>query len=138
MPYLDIKLTGPCQPETVARVATRMTNLVADILHKKRELTSVAVHCVPPGHWYVGGKSLTEQGRASFSLEVNVTEGTNSSDEKSAFVSAAFAAAEGILGRIDVASYVIVREVAADAWGYQGMTQEYRRTRNQHPIGEAA
>ena len=138
MPYLDLKISGPCQPETIARFATRMTSLVADILRKKRELTSIAAHCVPPGHWYVGGKSLTEQGRASFFLEVNVTDGTNSTDEKAAFVAAAFAAAEGILGRLDAASYVIVRDVAADAWGYQGMTEEYRRTRSLQPIGEAA
>ena len=136
MPYLDIKLSGPCQPETVARFGTRMTDLVAEVLHKKRELTSVAIHCVPPGHWYVGGKALTEQGRTSFFLEVNVTAGTNSGEEKAAFIAAAFAVAEGMLGRLDAASYIIVREVAADAWGYQGLTQEYRRTRQ--PIGEAA
>ena len=36
------------------------------------------------------------------------------------------AVAGDLLGRLDVASYVIVRDVRADAWGYQGRTQEFR------------
>jgi 4-oxalocrotonate tautomerase len=127
MPYLDIKLSGPCLPANIEKFAARMTDLVVDILHKKREVTAVAVHCVPPDHWCVGGDSITAQGRASFFLEANVTAGTNSAGEKDAFIAAAFETAEGILGKLDVASYVIVREVPADAWGYQGLTQEYRR-----------
>jgi 4-oxalocrotonate tautomerase len=126
MPYLDIKLGAACLPENVDKFATRMTDLVVDLLHKKRELTSVAVHCVPPGHWYVGGTPLSASGHATFFLEVNITEGTNTKPEKSTFVAAAFAAAESILGRLDVASYVILRDVRADAWGYQGLTQEFR------------
>ncbi len=136
MPYLDINIGGPCLPETIARFGTRMTELAADILHKQRELTAVAVHCVPPGHWYVGGAALAEQGRTSFFLEANVTAGTNTKEEKAAFVAAAFAAAESILGRLDAASYVIVRDVAADAWGYQGLTQEYRRLHRPPAGGE--
>jgi 4-oxalocrotonate tautomerase len=131
MPYLDIKLSGPCLPANIGKFAARMTDLVVDVLHKKREVTSVAVHCVPPGHWNVGGESITVQGRATFFLEANVTAGTNSSDEKAAFIAAAFEAAEGILGKLDAASYVIVREVPADAWGYQGRTQEFRRLNRQ-------
>jgi 4-oxalocrotonate tautomerase len=138
MPYVDIKISGPCLPETVERFATHMTGLVAEVLHKKRELTAVAVHCIPPGHWHVGGQSLSGQGLTSFFLEVNVTEGTNTKDEKAAFVAAAFAAAENILGRLDAAAYVIVRDVAADAWGYQGMTQEYRHIHNMIAAGAAA
>lgn len=126
MPYLDIRLGAPCLPETVERFATRMTELTADLLHKKRELTSVSVQCVSPGHWYVGGRALSAMGGSTFFLEVNVTEGTNTKQEKADFVAAAFAAAEGILGKLDVASYVIVRNVAADAWGWQGLTQEFR------------
>lgn len=127
MPYLDIRLGAPCLPETVERFAKHMTDLTADILHKKRELTSVSVQCVPPGHWFVGGRSLSVTGGSTFFLEVNVTEGTNTATEKADFVAAAFAAAEAILGKLDAAAYVIVRDVAAEAWGWQGKTQAWRR-----------
>jgi 4-oxalocrotonate tautomerase len=106
-----------------------MTDLTVDILGKRREVTAAVVQCVAPGHWTIGGESLNASGRGSFFLEANVTEGSNTQEQKAAFVSAAFAAAEAILGSLDAASYVIVREAAADAWGYQGQTQAARATR---------
>lgn len=127
MPFIDIKLAGPCLPENIERFAARMTELVVDRLHKQRELTAAVVHCMAPHHWHVGGRAVSADGRATFFVEVNVTAGTNTPEDKAGFIAAAFAAAEAILGRIDAASYVIVREVAADAWGYQGLTQAARR-----------
>lgn len=129
MPFLDIRLSAPCLPGKVAQIAARMTDLTVEILGKRREVTSAAVQCVAPGHWMVGGESLNATGRGSFFLEVNVTEGTNTPEQKTAFVAAAFAAAEAILGRLDAASYVIVREIPANAWGYQGQTQASRSAR---------
>jgi len=127
MPYLDIRIAAPCLPETVRKFATRLTDLTADLLAKRRELTAVSLQCVAPGHWYVGGASLSEVGGTSFFIEANVTAGSNNAEQKEAFVAAAFAAAEDILGQLDAASYVIVREVPADAWGYQGRTQAARK-----------
>ncbi|MBK6631772.1 MAG: tautomerase family protein [Betaproteobacteria bacterium] len=129
MPFLDIRLTAPCLPEKVAEIAERMTDLTVEMLGKRREVTAVAVQCIAPGHWTIGGESLNVSGRSSFFLEVNVTEGTNTPEQKAAFIAAAFAAAETVLGRLDAASYVIVREVAAEAWGYQGQTQATRAAR---------
>lgn len=127
MPFIDIKLAGPCLPENIERFATCMTDLVVDVLHKQRELTAAAVQCVAPHHWHVGGRAVSADGRTTFCVEANVTAGTNTAEEKAAFIAAAFAAAEGILGRIDATSYVIVREIPADAWGWQGRTQMARR-----------
>jgi 4-oxalocrotonate tautomerase len=127
MPYLDIRIAAPCLPETVQKFAARLTDLTADLLAKRRELTAVSVQCVAPGHWYVGGVSLSDVGGTSFCVEANVTAGSNDAAQKEAFVAAAFAAAEEILGKLDAASYVIVREVPADAWGYQGKTQAQRK-----------
>jgi 4-oxalocrotonate tautomerase len=126
MPYLDIRIAAPCLPETVQKFAARLTDLTAELLAKKRELTAVSLQCIAPGHWYVGGVSLSDVGGTSFFVEANVTAGTNDARQKEAFVAAAFAVAEEILGKLDAASYVIVREVPADAWGYQGKTQAQR------------
>ena len=136
MPFLDIRLPAPCLPEKVTKIAERMTDLTVSVLGKRREVTAANVHCVAPGHWTIGGESLNVSGRGSFFLEVNITEGTNTPEQKAAFVAAAFAAAESILGKLDAASYVIVREVAADAWGYQGQTQAARAA--QRPSHAAA
>lgn len=127
MPYLDIKLSGPCLPDNIRKLAACMTDLAVHVLHKNRDLTAATVHCVPPGHWTIGGEPIADRGQTSFFLEINVTAGTNTTDEKNAFVAAAFKTAEGILGKLADASYVIVRELAADAWGYRGVTQQDRR-----------
>ena len=129
MPYLDIKLSGPCLPQNIEKFAARMTDLVVEVLHKRREVTAAAVQCVAPHHWHIGGTAVSADGRSTFFVEANVTAGTNTPQEKAAFIAAAFAAAESILGQLAAASYVIVREVPADAWGYQGLTQEVRGLR---------
>lgn len=62
-------------------------------------------------------------------LEISVTEGTNTAQEKEAFIAAAFEELQHQLGHgqlLAPASYVIVREVSATNWGYGGQTQATR------------
>ena len=52
----------------------------------------------------------------------------NTDAEKAAFIGAAFEALGAALGPIAPASYVVVEEIDAAAWGYGGRTQAARRT----------
>ena len=106
-----------------------LTDLTADILKKKRDLIAVAVEYVDPAAWFIGGSVLAEEGHCSFYLEIKVTEGTNTKDEKSMYVSHVFTALESILGSVAPASYITIHDVHADSWGYQGQSQEYRYIR---------
>ena len=81
MPYLNLKLCASSSPETASRLAQCLTDLTAEILKKKRELTAVAVEFVAPAHWHIGGASLAAQSLRSFYLDIKVTEGTNTKDE---------------------------------------------------------
>jgi len=126
MPYLNVKLSAPPSQQTTAAIAAQLTELTTAVLHKKRELTSVAVEYVPSGQCFIGGESLAAQGLATFYLDIKVTEGTNSKDEKAAYVSQVFAAVETLLGKLHPTSYIVIHEVRGDAWGYQGRTQEFR------------
>ena len=60
-------------------------------------------------------------------LEITVTQGTNTNDEKQAFVEQTWRELERHLGPLHEASYVIVREVPATDWGFGGVTQERRK-----------
>ncbi len=126
MPYLNVKLSAPESPETTERIASTLTALTADVLKKKRELTSVALDYISAQRWYIGGASLAAQGTSTFYLDVKITEGTNTKDEKASYVRQVFAAVESVLGKLHPASYIVIHEVRADAWGYAGATQEYR------------
>lgn len=133
MPYLNVRLSTPLPDGAPARVAALLTDLTAEVLKKKRELTAVVIDPVRAEHWFIGGAPLgaaigekASPPVASFYLDIKVTEGTNTKDEKAAYVQRVFAGLQSILGPLDPASYVVIHEVRADAWGYGGATQEFR------------
>lgn len=127
MPFLNVKISAPPSPELSRRVAEGLSEITARVLKKRPDLTSIAVGHVPPEHWSVAGRSLAEQGKASFWLDVKVTDGTNSKDEKAAYVREVFSFMAETLDRpLHEESYVLVDEVRGDAYGYGGLTQEHR------------
>jgi 4-oxalocrotonate tautomerase len=82
---------------------------------------------VPAARWHMGGTDVT--GPTAF-LEISIIAGTNTPQEKAAFIAAAFVELQTQLGLgqpLASASYVIVREVPATDWGYGGQTQAARR-----------
>jgi 4-oxalocrotonate tautomerase len=129
MPYLNVKIAAPASAETCTKVATLLTELTASILGKKRELTAVAVEFTEPRQWFIGNVPLDQLQANSFYLDIKVTEGTNTKGEKSDYVHQVFAGMEEIIGKLAPASYIVIQEVRADAWGYQGQTQEFRYIR---------
>lgn len=130
MPYLDLTLSFDPSSKLRDRIAGALTDLTVSVLGKQRELIAVSMRTTPASHWTIGGSSLAAQGLASFHLDVQVTEGTNVKREKAAYVARVFEAMAGLLGPLAPASYVVIHELRADAWGYGGRTQEERYIRN--------
>lgn len=75
-------------------------------------------------------RSLVHRRRASgllaLWLDIKITQGTNTKAETTAFVKAAFAGMEAILGKLHRECYVFVHAVDGDAYGYGGRTQNGR------------
>lgn len=130
MPYLNVKLCAASSQEASAKIALVLTDLTTEFLKKKRELTAVTVEYIAAEQWFIGGTPITDQFVSSFYLDIRITEGTNTKDEKAIYVSRVFAAIEAIIGSLAPASYIVIHEVHADAWGYQGQTQEFRYVRS--------
>ncbi|QRG07114.1 tautomerase family protein [Xanthobacter dioxanivorans] len=126
MPLLEVKLSGAPDAALAATVAATLNELTARILRKDPRVTAVAVAFIPAEHWFVGGQALAAKKRSSFSLDIQVVDGTNTKDEKAAYLDAVFAAMATLLPDLDPESYILVREVKADAYGYGGRTQESR------------
>lgn len=126
MPYLDLKLGHEIQPAEAAAIAEELTGLSTRLLGKKREVTAVTVDWLPADRWFISGRSLADSGLRSFFLRTEITAGTNTKDQKAAFVAAVFEALEQRFAPLAPASYVVIQEVAADAWGFGGRTQEHR------------
>lgn len=131
MPILKLQLSGAADTPLSAALAATLSRLTADLLHKAPELTSVAISHIDPAHWFVGGASLQAQQKTSFFLDILVTDETNTAAEKSAYVAAVFAAMQATLGELHEVSYVHVHDARPAAWGYGGLTQQFRAVRRQ-------
>lgn len=80
----------------------------------------VVIADLPTARWYVGGRDVE---RVTVLLEISITQGTNTLEQKETFIARAFAELEQQVGYgrpLEVASYVTVREVPATDLGLRG------------------
>jgi 4-oxalocrotonate tautomerase len=127
MPTLQLKVSPLQNPTRYRALAQALTRLTAEHLHKRAEVTAVMIDDLPAARWYVGG---TDMHTPTAFLEISITQGTNTAQQKEAFIAAAFAELQEQLGAgapLAEASYVIVRELPAGDWGYGGQTQAARQ-----------
>jgi len=127
MPFIRISVAGnPPAHAQVAELQRKTTQFMADILHKRPDVTVVVVESIAVGNWSIGGKHLSED-RALAQMEAFITAGTNSEEEKSDFISAAYQMLCEVLNVVLSPLYVVVVEVDAINWGYDGKTQALRK-----------
>jgi 4-oxalocrotonate tautomerase len=130
MPTLNLKVAPLQNPGRYRQLAAALTTLTAELLGKRAELTAVMIEDLPAARWYVNADEVQ---RPTACLEISITAGTNTADEKALFIKRAFAELQrqlGAGGPLEAASYVIVRELPATDWGYGGQTQQARKLRS--------
>jgi 4-oxalocrotonate tautomerase len=107
-------------------IASAVSELTARILRKDPKVTAIIVKSVDAADWFAGGRSLAEQKLASYWIDIHVSEGTNTKDEKAAYLAAMFSRMAELLGPLHHETYLHVDEVRGDAYGFGGLTQERR------------
>ncbi|HEX9241258.1 MAG TPA: 4-oxalocrotonate tautomerase family protein [Anaeromyxobacter sp.] len=126
MPMITVEVAGEPDGQLAQRIQETVTRLTAEVLGKDPRVTAVTVQFTPRRCWFVAGRSTEELGRPAFFVDVRVTDGTNTKDEKAAYVARTFAELSALLGGAHVESYVHVDDARGDAYGYGGLTQERR------------
>ncbi|HEY0235429.1 MAG TPA: 4-oxalocrotonate tautomerase family protein [Afipia sp.] len=127
MPLITVQYASPrSTPALKAEIAAAVSQLSSDVLHKDPKVTAIIVQAVEASDWFTGGRSLSEQKLASVWLDIHITDGTNTKDEKAGFIAATFRRFGELLGPLHEESYIHVHEVRADAYGFGGQTQERR------------
>jgi 4-oxalocrotonate tautomerase len=127
MPLITVTYASSREkPSLKSDVAAAVSELTAKILHKDPKVTAIIVRSVDAADWFAGGKSLAEQKLASYWLDIHISEGTNTKDEKAAYLAAVFARMAELLGPLHNETYLHVDEVKGDAYGFGGLTQERR------------
>jgi 4-oxalocrotonate tautomerase len=127
VPMISVQLGVQRSPGLSAKVARLVTDVTAKVLHKDPHVTAVAIQYIDPADWYIAGESLDNRKSASFFVDARITDGTNTKDEKAAYVREIFETMSGLLGGVHPESYVHADDVRGDAYGYGGLTQEERR-----------
>lgn len=131
MPTLVLKVAPLQNPERYQALAQALTRITAELLGKRGEVTAVIIEDLPAAQWMVGGEPVQ---RPTAWLEISITQGTNTPQEKARFIQAAHEELRRQLahgGPLEEASYVIVRELPATDWGYAGLTQRERQRARQ-------
>ena len=130
MPILNVKISGIASAERSQQIAQMLSRHTQEILNKKPALISIAISYIDPAHWIVGGETLTKQKKSSVYLDIKITDETNTKSEKAEYIKAVFNSFEDLLGDLHHESYIYVEDVRASAYGYGGLTQEYRYHRS--------
>lgn len=126
MPHIDLQISGTPDAALTRRSAAAVAELTQRVLGKKPEVIAITVRYLAREDWIIGGRSLTEQDRNAFHLDISVTDETNTKAEKAAFLRETFAALAELIGKVHPCSYIHVIDARAAAYGYGGLTQEYR------------
>ena len=132
MPYLNIKISSPKSLELEIEIEKILTKYTAEILGKKPEVTSICIEYIEQAQWFVGGSRISEQGNTTFYLDVKITSGTNTKNEKQSYIKNIYAELSKLLGSTHPASYIVIHDVLADSWGFEGLTQENRFINSQN------
>ncbi|MGU7773356.1 tautomerase family protein [Burkholderia sp. MR1-5-21] len=122
MPFAKLTLSINPSPVDAHRLSSELTELIASELGKRRELTSVLIDVPSDYLWTIGGSRR----HIAAHLEVCVTAGTNSEQEKRTFIASAMALLRRTFADLDPATYIVVNEITATDWGYDGMSQADR------------
>jgi len=122
MPYIDLRVYPEISPQQAQTLATGITDAMEHIMHKRREVTAVRV-TASEGLWNIDG---TRPDRPTAYLDIKITAGTNSRDDKARLLRHLHRLLDRTLGGIAEASYVVIHELPAENWGYAGISQQER------------
>ncbi|MES2758451.1 MAG: 4-oxalocrotonate tautomerase [Pseudomonadota bacterium] len=126
MPIINVKVSATKSSELTREISELLLDLTVRVLKKERRVTALTIDYIDHECWIVDGRPLSEQGKNSFYFDTKITDETNTKAEKAQFIKEAFDGFARILGDLHDTSFIYVEDVRATAYGYGGLTQEYR------------
>jgi 4-oxalocrotonate tautomerase len=126
MPHIVVRVSGQPDAHIARQTVDTVNKLTQEVLGKKLEVIAIELTFVPADRWYIGGKTLVELNKSAFNLDISITDETNTKAEKARYLRELHAAMGRILPDLHEVSYVYLIDARAAAYGYGGLTQEYR------------
>lgn len=128
MPLLQLNLTcTQLEQQRRKSLSTGLSQLMSEILRKRKDLTVINLIETAHNDWSLGGQTLSSEQWCA-SLNVYITDGTNTDEEISEFIHNANHLIEEIMQTPAlVPVYIIVNQIKSNCWGYAGQTQLARK-----------
>lgn len=122
MPFVRLTIADEKLPAaTQETLAAGITALLESNLRKVPETTVIEVKLVPADSWFVDARR--HPGTTGAHLEVGITVGSNSAEEKATFMSNAYQILADTLGALPPAVYVALYEINGESYGLNGRSQ---------------
>lgn len=125
MPRITLTIAGFPDDSLTQQAASALAQLTSSALDKSLDATLVMISYFPRERWFIAGRSLNDWGHNGFNLEVTITDGTNTRQEKADYHRQAFDLLSALIGNVHPHSNIHVFDCRGDAYGYGGVTQEY-------------
>lgn len=130
MPIINLKVSGKEDTVLAKELAVVISWLTNKILNKKPEVTVVNVSFLSNELWFINSESLTDLKKNSFHLTIKISDSTNLKDDKANYIHEVHQVLATRLGAIHPVSYTAIEEMKSDAYGYDGLTIEYKWINN--------
>ena len=126
MPYINIRIGKKISTEQKNQLFQQTTDLMQTVMGKNPAVTVVHIDESIPEQWGINSGALTEEQPTGAYVNIKITDGTNSAEEKSEMIEKTVSMLKEVVGTIQEACYVVINDIPADSWGYDGKTQAAR------------
>ncbi len=126
MPYINIRLGRNLNQEQRNLLYEKTTSLMNTVMRKRPEVAVVHIQESESQQWSVNSTSIAAEDPVAAYVDIKVTDGTNSPSEKAEMISQTVKMLQDVVGIIQEACYVVIDDIPADSWGYNGKTQAER------------
>jgi 4-oxalocrotonate tautomerase len=126
MPYINIRLGKNLNDEQRVLLFAQTTSLMNTVMRKRREVTVVHIQESESQQWSTNSIPLMAKSPVGAYVDIKVTDGTNTVEEKAEMISQTVKMLKDVVGIIQQACYVVIDDLPADSWGYNGKTQAAR------------
>ena len=87
MPFINVSVCGPAlSGAQKRRIFDEITRLMSDVMKKDPDLTAVRIDQFPSDAWAVGRMTVAEREETGVHVDIKITRGTNTEDEKAEMI----------------------------------------------------
>jgi len=126
MPYINIRLGAVLNDIQKEELFKTTTSLMNTVMKKRQEVTVVHIQESEASQWSTNSEQLSSNVPIGAYVDIKVTKGTNTPEEKKEMIAKTIKMLQDIVGTMQEACYVVIDDISADSWGYNGKTQAMR------------